>query len=156
MVWHHHILPANSVVWPIWRVDSGCARRRQRNSSSHESVVQQSTAMLSRLRPRTYGTVYHQAWHHRRVFAWKLSCSRDATVLTKLDILSTFITYFIDCMLRALEVSLLYVTLITFDNTYYYLLLSSGDNSLITNGQHKPKKHENCLFRQDRTVTKWQ
>ena len=35
-------------------------------------------------------------------------------MLTNHDLLSTFIAYFTDCMSRALEVSWLYVTLITF------------------------------------------
>jgi len=46
---------------------------------------------------REYGTVYHQVWHHRQVWkleslAWKLSCLRDATELTNIDLLCTFIT----------------------------------------------------------------
>ena len=107
----------NSVVWLTQRVD--CAQRRQRLSKYHESVSQPSVVMLSRSWLRKYGTVYHQVWHHRQVWkfsslAWKQSCSRDATGLTNFDLLCTFITCFVDCMLRALEVFWLYVTLIAF------------------------------------------
>ena len=71
-------------------------------SLSHASVVQPSVAVLSRSRLRTFGTIYHQVWHHRRVLlflslAWKQSCPRDAIVLYLYDLdlglLSTFFTY---------------------------------------------------------------
>ena len=105
-----------------WHRESTAAALGVDSGTHHptiESVVQPSVAVLYRSRPRAFGTVYHQAWHHHRVslffrFAWKLSCSRGATVLTSLHLLSTCITHFIDCMLRALEVSWLYITLVAF------------------------------------------
>jgi len=50
MVWHRRISPANFIVWLTQRVDSGCARPRQRISSSDESVVQSSVVAHSQSR----------------------------------------------------------------------------------------------------------
>jgi len=97
MVWHRRISPANSVVWMTQRVVSGCAWQRQRNSYYHDSVAKPSVVALSRSWLQKYGTDYHQVWHHRQVWkfsslAWKKSCLRDATELTNIDLLCTFIT----------------------------------------------------------------
>jgi len=79
MDWHRRISPTTFNVWPTRRVDSGCARRRQRISSCHESVVQSSVVALFQSRLRIYGTLFHWAWCHRRVWlfsslAWTQCC----------------------------------------------------------------------------------
>jgi len=84
-----HISPANFVVWLTPRVDSGRARRRQRNSSSHESVVQPSEVALSRSRLRMHGTSSVTSTSSSAVeVSLEKSCSRDATMLTYFELFS--------------------------------------------------------------------
>jgi len=98
---------------------------------SRESVAKPSVVALSRSWLQKYGTVYHQVWHHRQVWkfsslAWKLSYFRDAIwILSWLTL--TYCAHLsrvhkIDCMVRVLEVSWLYVTLIAI--VFIIILLS--------------------------------
>jgi len=69
------------------------------NSRVRCATIGGRTFQLFQSRLRMYGTLFHQAWRHRRVWlfsglAWKQSCSSNAPVLTNIDSFSTFITRF--------------------------------------------------------------